>query len=127
MPQEHERAAGNWHAEWETLSSLLRLAGGAAARARDLVSGLRVDRDRMRANVDLTRGLVMAESVAARLGDSELVADISREAVSSGRSLRDCLIADPRVTLPVEDIDAALDPAGYLGSASALIDRALRR
>jgi 3-carboxy-cis,cis-muconate cycloisomerase len=127
MPQEHERAAGNWHAEWETLSSLLRLTGGAAARARDLLSGLRVDRDRMRANVDLTGGLVMAESVAARLGDSDLVADISRTAVTSGRSLRDCLIADPRVTLPVEDIDAALDPAGYLGSASALIDRALRR
>ncbi|MEV4316630.1 3-carboxy-cis,cis-muconate cycloisomerase [Actinocrispum sp. NPDC049592] len=127
MPQEHERAAGNWHAEWETLSSLLRLTGGATARTRDLLDGLRVNPDRMRANLDLTGGLVMAEAISTRVGDGELVAEIARESVASGKSLRECLIEDPRITLSTQDIDAAMDPKAYLGAASDLIDRALRR
>jgi 3-carboxy-cis,cis-muconate cycloisomerase len=134
MAQEHERAAGSWHAEWETLTSLLRLVGGATARARDLLAGLQVDRDRMRANVDLTGGLVMAEAVVTRLAPTlgrieagDVVSEVCRKAVQTRQPLRDCLIADPQVELSEEDIDAALDPAGYLGSASELIDRALNR
>jgi 3-carboxy-cis,cis-muconate cycloisomerase len=48
---EHERAAGAWHAEWESLSDLLAAAGGALAAARELLGGLEVDTARMRANV----------------------------------------------------------------------------
>jgi 3-carboxy-cis,cis-muconate cycloisomerase len=50
--QEHERAAGAWHAEWETLTDLLRLTGSAAAWARELLSTLHVDKERMRRNLD---------------------------------------------------------------------------
>ncbi|MET0135272.1 MAG: 3-carboxy-cis,cis-muconate cycloisomerase [Kibdelosporangium sp.] len=118
MVQEHERAAGGWHAEWETLSSLLRLVGGAAARTRDLLTGLRVDRERMRANVDLTGGLVMTEALAGRLG-RDLVTELSR----SGRPLREAL----RGHLPDDEIDVLMNPANHLGSAEEMIDRALRR
>ena len=55
MPGEHERAAGAWHAEWETVGDLLRLAGSAAAWARELLDGLEVDAERMRANLDVRR------------------------------------------------------------------------
>ncbi len=65
--QEHERAAGGWHAEWEPLLELLRLAGGAAARTARMLAGLQVRPDRMLANLAATGGLVMAEAVAARL------------------------------------------------------------
>jgi 3-carboxy-cis,cis-muconate cycloisomerase len=51
MPGEHERAAGAWHAEWETVGDLLRLAGSAAAWGRELLDGLEIDADRMRANL----------------------------------------------------------------------------
>lgn len=51
MPQEHERAAGRWQAEWGTLSDLLRLTGSAAAWGADLLTGLEVDTKRMRANL----------------------------------------------------------------------------
>jgi 3-carboxy-cis,cis-muconate cycloisomerase len=51
MAQEHERAAGAWQAEWGTVSELLQLTGSAAAWARDLLEGLAVDADRMRANI----------------------------------------------------------------------------
>jgi 3-carboxy-cis,cis-muconate cycloisomerase len=130
MPQEHERAAGGWHAEWETLGSLLSLVGGAAARLHDLLSGLQVDRERMRANIELTGGVVMAEAVVTRLAPLMgriQAGDLVSEIVGSGQQFRAALLADPRVELSEEDIDQALDPAGYLGSAATFIDRALRR
>ena len=61
MLQEHERAAGPWQAEWETLGELLRLTGSAASWLREVLEGLTVDASRMRANLDATRGLMMAE------------------------------------------------------------------
>src|SRR5207237_10106606 len=62
-PHQHERAAGPWHAEWDALTGALEGAGGAAAGARELLAGLEGDPSRMRRNLDLTRGLVMAERV----------------------------------------------------------------
>jgi 3-carboxy-cis,cis-muconate cycloisomerase len=54
MAHEHERAAGPWHAEWQTLAELLRATGGAAARLRASLEGLGVHPDRMAANLALT-------------------------------------------------------------------------
>jgi 3-carboxy-cis,cis-muconate cycloisomerase len=51
MPQEHERAAGTWQAEWGTVSELLSLTGSAAAWSRELLEGLEVDPARMRAGL----------------------------------------------------------------------------
>ncbi|WP_433234152.1 3-carboxy-cis,cis-muconate cycloisomerase [Actinomadura nitritigenes] len=47
-----ERPAGEWHAEWQPLRECLRLTGGAAETAAELVCGLEVSADRMRANLD---------------------------------------------------------------------------
>jgi 3-carboxy-cis,cis-muconate cycloisomerase len=51
LVQEHERAAGAWHAEWHALSDALAAAGGAAAALRRSLDGLEVDAGRMRANI----------------------------------------------------------------------------
>jgi 3-carboxy-cis,cis-muconate cycloisomerase len=51
LPQEHERAAGAWHAEWAALSDALMLTGGAAVAMRETLEGLEVDVERMRANI----------------------------------------------------------------------------
>jgi 3-carboxy-cis,cis-muconate cycloisomerase len=134
MPQEHERAAGAWHAEWETLTELLRLVGGAAAGTGELMKSLRVDPDRMRENLDRSGGLLLTENVTARLAPAlgraqahELVARLSRDAVQRRVPLREVLLSDPEVCahLSTEDLDAALDPAGYLGSAREFVERAL--
>jgi 3-carboxy-cis,cis-muconate cycloisomerase len=134
MPQEHERAAGAWHAEWEPLRELLRVAGGAAAHARAMLDGLRVDAARMRAGLDLGGGVLMAESVAGRLAGAlgrdaaqELVRRCALRAGERGMSLREVLLSEPAVRdhLTEEEIAAALDPAAYLGSAGRLVDRAL--
>lgn len=130
MPQEHERAAGAWHAEWETLSSLCGLLRTASARASDLLTGLRVDRERMRANVDMTGGLVMAEAVVTALAPAmgrARASEVVTELATSGQPFRAALMADPRISLSEEDIETVLDPAAYLGSADEFIDRALRR
>ena len=56
MPQEHERAAGGWQAEWGTLSDLLTLVGSAAAWSADLLGNLEVDAERMRENASGLEG-----------------------------------------------------------------------
>ena len=67
MAAAHERPAGLWHAEWHALPQLFGLASGALHEARALAEGLEVHADRMRANIDATRGLLFADAVAARL------------------------------------------------------------
>lgn len=129
MVQEHERAAGPWQAEWETLGELLRLTGSAASWLREVLEGLTVDPARMRANLGATRGLLMAEQVVVRLGGTpearRLVDAACARATEEGAELREVLLADPGVSLPAGEIDAALDPAGALGSAAVFVDRAL--
>jgi 3-carboxy-cis,cis-muconate cycloisomerase len=134
MAQEHQRATGAWHAQWQPLTDLLRLVGGAAAGTAEVLGGLRVDAARMRRNLDTTRGLPMAEHVAGTLAPvlgrdaaHDLVSRVCRDAVATDRSLRDALYDNPEVRshLRPEQIDEAVDPARYLGSSSAFIDRAL--
>ncbi|HKF74501.1 MAG TPA: 3-carboxy-cis,cis-muconate cycloisomerase [Candidatus Dormibacteraeota bacterium] len=131
---EHERAAGAWQAEWPALSEALRLAGGACGRARVVVEQLRVDSARMRANLDMSGGLMLAEHVAmvlaSRVGRSaaqRVVQAAAGRASGGGRPFREELLADPEVTahLTTAELDAALEPGGYLGSTPALIERAL--
>jgi 3-carboxy-cis,cis-muconate cycloisomerase len=131
---EHERAAGAWQAEWPALSEAFRLAGGACGRARIVVEQLRVDEGRMRANLDVSGGLMLAEHVAmalaARVGRStaqRVVQAAAGRSAGGDRPFREELLADPEVTahLRPAEVDAALDPGGYLGSTPALVDRAL--
>ncbi len=134
MPQEHSRAIGGWQAEWETLTEQMRLAAGAAHGLAELLTGLEVDTARMRDNLALTRGLAMAERLslhlAAQLGRSEAhdrVAAAGRVAVESGRPLAEVVAEDPRLgpLFPPGELDRLLDPATYLGSATAFVERAI--
>jgi 3-carboxy-cis,cis-muconate cycloisomerase len=126
--QEHERAGGAWQAEWDALSRALSLTGGAAAAVREALDGLEVQPDRMRANLELTGGLPMTEAVASRLDRPDakaIVGEVALGAAQSGQSLREALMADSRIELSEDEIEGALDPAAYLGSAEAFVDRAL--
>jgi 3-carboxy-cis,cis-muconate cycloisomerase len=133
--QEHQRAAGAWHAEWQPFSDLLRLAGSAAAWGSDLLGGLAVDPARMAANLAATGGLPLAEQVTGLLADAlgqhgahDLVAGAARRAAIAGVPLRDVLLAVPQAEqagLTAQRVDAALDPAGYLGAAAEFVDAAL--
>ena len=132
--QDHERSAGPWHAEWPTLPSLLLVTSGALAAIVDIAEGLEVDVARMRANLDTTRGLIMAESVtfalAEKLGKSEahhLVEAASKKAVAEKKALRDVLAGDPKVTqqLDAKRLADLFEPMSYQGVSQAMIDRLL--
>jgi 3-carboxy-cis,cis-muconate cycloisomerase len=134
MLQEHERAAGAWQAEWETLLELLRLTGSAAASLGEVLECLEVDPDRMRANLGATSGLVMSESVATTLADplgwpeAQRIVEYAVERVVHERlTLRDVLLEIPEVaeSVTAAALDEALDPERYLGATDSLIDRAL--
>jgi 3-carboxy-cis,cis-muconate cycloisomerase len=134
MVGEHERAAGAWHAEWEALSDALALTGGATAAVREVTEGLEVHPEKMRQNLDETGGMLMAENVTTvvadrlgRLKAHDLVEKAAQRAAGGGKQFREELLAEPalREWLSAEEVDAALDPAGYFGSAGEFIDRAL--
>ncbi|MEU3019216.1 MULTISPECIES: 3-carboxy-cis,cis-muconate cycloisomerase [unclassified Nocardiopsis] len=132
--QEHQRAAGAWHAEWLPLTDLLRRTGSAASWLRVSTARLRVHPDRMAANLRLTGGLALTERLTAdltpelgRLEAHRRVTDACRAASDEGR--------DP-VTVLAEHLDgrrtrdriaALLDPADYLGAAPVFTDRVTGR
>lgn len=133
---EHERAAGSWHAEWRPLVELLRSTGSAVAWICACLEGLEIDPERMRANLDARGDVLLAERVVAalapalgRLAAHELLEGAVADAVTAGRSLRAVLAGLPQVRERLDDAALAdlLDPATYLGSAPALVDRALAR
>ncbi|MFL6033209.1 MAG: 3-carboxy-cis,cis-muconate cycloisomerase [Rubrobacteraceae bacterium] len=130
----HERPAGAWHSEWVTLSDALALTGGAAVAIREVTEGLQVHTERMRENLDATGGLLLAENLTTvaserlgRLKAHDLVQAVARRAADGRSSFREELLGDDEIreVLSEEEIDAALDPAGYLGSAGTFVDRAL--
>ena len=134
MTQEHERAAGGWQAEWAAIPDLFRFTASAVEGVRGAVAGLQINPARMRANLDLGGGLIMAESLTMALAPHvgrpdayRIVQAVCNQVTGSGGNLRQAALADARVNsvLSAEEIDRALDPTGYLGSADAFIDRAL--
>ena len=130
MLQDHERATGPWQSEMLALPQACVLAHGALARTRWLLEGLQVDTARMRANIGITHGAIMAEAammgLAPLLGHDEahhLVQHACDVALREGIGLADALARDDRA-----DPAAArrlADPASYLGATDAFIDRAL--
>lgn len=133
---EHERAAGGWQAEWLALPELARLTGGAVSRLAELLEGLEVRPERMRANLQATGGLLMAEAVQmalapalGRLAAHERIEAACRTAVAEGRALLDVLAEDAEIArhAPRDRLAALLDPAGYLGAAGVFVDRVLQR
>ena len=134
MPQEHERSLGLWHAEWETLPELCCLVSGALQQALLVVPGLEVDAARMRANLELTQGLVLAEAVSIALAQKigrdaahHLIEQCCKQAVREGVHLRAVLGANAEVSaqLSAAELDRLLDAAHYLGQARRWVERAV--
>jgi 3-carboxy-cis,cis-muconate cycloisomerase len=134
MQQEHERAAGGWQAEWQAVPDLFRHTTASMQHTLNAVQGLQVHTERMRANLQQDGGLLMSEALAVALAPKlgrteaqEVAGDIGRRALEQGQTLAQAAAADERVAgaLSPEELEKALDPAAYLGSAGALIDRAL--
>lgn len=124
MAQEHERAAGAWHAEWETLPDLVRCTGSAASWLRESLRSLQVDERRMRANLQLSGPSAGAEAVAGHLSVQlgrgrahQLVAQASAAATTAEFRERLLSHADVGRHLTAEHLDELLDPAASVSDA----------
>ncbi len=134
MVQEHERAAGGWQAEWPAVEAIVQSAGVALASMGEAAEGLVVCPDRMRRNIESTRGAVFAERammlLAPALGRDvahRLLEEASRESASSGRTLSEVLAQMSEVArvLTNAQIQNLQSPEEYLGSAEAFRVRLL--
>ena len=132
MAQDHERATGPWQAEALVLPQAFVLTHGALLHTRAIAEGMVVDADRMRANLDITHGLIVSEAVmmglAPLLGRGEahhVVKHACDIALTEKVSLADALERDPAVSTRLDRaaIEKLIDPANYLGSAAGFIDR----
>jgi 3-carboxy-cis,cis-muconate cycloisomerase len=134
MAADHERATGPWQAEALALPQAFVLAHGALCHARVLAEGMVVDAARMRRNLTDGGGLIMAEAVmmglAPHLGRGDAhhaVKHACDAALREGLTLAEALLREPAVTarLDAAAIRAMTEPASYLGSTEAFIDRVL--
>src|SRR3954451_3591898 len=136
MIQDFERATGPWHVEWMAIPESFILTAGSLAQAKFMLEDLVVDESRMRSNLDLSQGLIVAEAVmmgvAPHLGRQQahdVVYEACRDALAQGRSLFDVLKANPKIAaaLPEDRLHALCDPVNYLGSAPRMVDAIVRQ
>jgi 3-carboxy-cis,cis-muconate cycloisomerase len=136
MVQDFERATGPWHAEWIALPESFVLSAGALHPAKHMLGGLAVDEARMRRNLELTHGLIVAEAVMMGLAPHvgrgrahDIVYGACRTVADNGGSLADALAQIPDVTAHLDRaaIDKLTDPANYLGMAREMVDRVVGR
>jgi 3-carboxy-cis,cis-muconate cycloisomerase len=134
MVADHERSTGPWEIEWIVLPEAFCLMAGALKQTRYVLEGLEVDTAKMRANIDLTNGLVMSEAVMMGLGRAlgretahDLVYDICREAIKQNKPLLDLLAANAEISKHLDRAALAklCDPVNYLGQAGVMVDRVL--
>ena len=134
--QDLERATGPWHAEWIAIPEAFILSAGALHQARFMLSGLIVDEKAMARNLDMTKGLIVAEAVmmglAPHIGRQDahdVVYDACRVVNEKGGRLADVLNAMPSVSsrLDPQLIERLTDPANYLGAAPTMVDQAIAR
>jgi len=132
--EDHERSTGPWEIEWIALPEIFMLAAGALAQTRFVVEGIHVNEKKMRENLDITKGLIMSEAVMMGLGDKmgrnyahDVVYDICREVVKTGRPLIDLLEENEEIRQYADrkKLEALVDPANYLGVAGEMVDRVL--
>ncbi len=135
MIADHERSTGPWEIEWIVLPETFCLMAGALKQTRFVLEGLEVDTARMRANIDMSHGLVMAEAVMMGLGPfigrehaHDLVYDICREAIRQNRPLLDLLAENSEINRHLDRaaLTSLCDPTHYLGQAGVMVDRVLR-
>ena len=136
MIQDHERPTDSWQAEWVALPQMFVMTAGAIDKARSVLDGLVVDPARIRTNLDLTDGLIMAEAVQTalrgKLGHEQahhVVEAACRPAMADGLSLRTALGETFEIggVVGEDELDRIFDPAHYTGRSAEMIDRVVSR
>ena len=124
---EHERSGASWLLEWLTLPQMIMATGAGLAQAVDMVPSLKVNTDRMAANLELSRGAMLAEAATFALaehlgrdGADKLVKDALSRSAANQSNLFDEL---PKLTDVGIDWAKLRDPANYIGQADSYVER----
>lgn len=129
-----ERATGPWHAEWIALPQVFVLAHCALSQAVFLLEGLEVFPDKMAQNLDISKGLIVAESAmmalaphVGRQAAHDIVYEACREAQAEDASLYDTLLKRNEVTRYMDKatLKTVLSPESYLGLSQHIVDKIL--
>ena len=127
--QEHERHSGLWKTEWIAIPNCFIMLGSQLTKMLKVVSEMRVDRDRMKSNLDLLRGAIASEAVMLDLGQRvgrqrahELVYTACMKSFEQKRPVKDCLLEEAEVAanLSSADLERLLDYRAYVGAAPQL-------
>lgn len=136
IPLWHERDLTNSSSERFLISHTLLTIDEMLDSMIEILNNLVVNKDRMRMNMELSKGVIMSENVMVKLVEKglarteahEILRDIVRITQQSNLSFKEALLKDERIMryLSVEEIEELLKPENYLGEIDKLIDRALR-
>jgi len=133
MIGDHERDARSLRIEWACVPDVAHYCLAAAAMVRESVSGLKIQTERMRHNVEAVADQVMSERLMLAFGEHvgkqrahEIVYDLTQRAFESGQRARN-LIGEQRETalLDPATLETVFDPATYLGASAMLTTRAV--
>ncbi|GKU07724.1 3-carboxy- -muconate cycloisomerase [Fusarium langsethiae] len=134
MVSDFERASGPWHLEWASLPVAFISVVGSLHQANFALSGLQVNSNAMKANLESTRGLIVAEAVMMKLAEfvgrqeaHEIVYGACAAAVEENLSLIESLQKIDEVTrhLTEEQVLLLVDPTNYLGCCRLMVDELL--
>lgn len=134
MVSDFERASGPWHLEWAALPVAFISAVGSLHQANFALSGLQVNAGAMKANLESTRGLIVAEAVMMKLAEfvgrqeaHEIVYGACVSAVEEDLSLIESLQKVEQVTehLTTDQLRSLVDPRQYLGCCQLMVDELL--
>lgn len=131
----HERDLSNSSTERITFPHAFHLIHYMLKKCRDLLENLRVKSERMRENIELTRGLIYSQPVMLALARAgwkrseayEKVQGLAAECQDTGESLESLVRDDPEVTeaLTEEQLERCFDPRAFLGNLDAVFERVL--
>ena len=136
MVADFERASGPWHLEWVAVPEAFVLSVGALHQTNFVLTGLVVNVDNMRTNLESTRGLIVGEAVMMGLAPAlgrpkahDVVYDACRTATEHHRSLFDVLRENLTLmaSLEVNAIAELCDPLKYLGASQLMVDRVVEK
>lgn len=133
--QDHERGPQGF-IEKMIIPEIFILTGETLATTRHVAAGLRVDEERMRANLEASGGVIMAEAATmalspylGRLKAKDLVHDACERVDAEATDLASVLASIPQVAehLGGEALARTMDPSNYLGTVGEEVDQVVAR
>lgn len=135
--QWHERDLCNSSSERFILPHSIILTDWIVHQTNKVFKNLRVYPEKMKKNLEIAKGLPMAESlmtvlIAKGLGRGEaheLMRELSLRAVQQGKTLKEVFLEEneKRNLLTEKEIDDALNPYNYLGVSEEIIERVIKK